>query len=145
MIFLDESGKRWKRIKRSTAGITLAVTLPVLALIGGSLAYHPQWGVLPLISQATGAVLSGSTKTLTGNPGSTAPKRTSTSITATAHAIAQVAYQLAAKSSITAPPIASAPSSTPTPTPAAPAKPQSVSPTGGDPTQNDPGLAHRPK
>ena len=79
MIFLDESGKRWKRIKHSAAGVAVLGILPVLVLTGGSLVYHPQWGVLPLTKQATGVVLSEPTKPLPSDNELTTPKQTATS------------------------------------------------------------------
>lgn len=48
MIFVDHTGRRWRRIKRSTLGLTFLATLPFAALIAGALAYSPHWSLLPL-------------------------------------------------------------------------------------------------
>ena len=144
MIFLDESGKRWKHIKRSTAGLAVFGLLPVLALVGGSLAYHPQWSVLPIIEQAAGVVLSGSIKPQVVNSGSTALKQAASSSSKFTRSLARIAFApTSASSTATATPASAAPKPTPTPTPT-PKSPQSASPTGGNPTQNDAGQAHKP-
>ena len=142
MIFLDESGKRWKRIKHSSAGIVAIGTLPVIALVGGSLTYHPQWGVLPLITQAAGVVLSGSTKSQPSNPVATAPKQRTKTVAPTFKAKPQVDYIQAATTSNTIP--APTPSSTATLLVTAPTQPQPTTPTSGNPTKNDYGQSHKP-
>lgn len=48
MIFLDESGKRWRRIKRSTALLSSTVVIPVGILVVASLLYLPSWGSISL-------------------------------------------------------------------------------------------------
>lgn len=137
MIFLDESGKRWKRIKHSTAGVTLLCVLPVVALLGGSLAYHPQWGVLPLIKQATAVVLTGSAKLRPTSPSPTTPKLTAKAVATATTAIARVAYRPAAASSSTVSSTTTQPATTTTSLPA-------VATTAANPTQNDFGQSHKP-
>lgn len=143
MIFLDESGKRWKRIKHSTAGIALLGSLPVGVLVLGSLVYQPQWGLLPLVRQATGAVLSTSAKSQPNQPASTKSKTAPKTVQTAAQVVRQLAYQAAGAISASIPAstsVAAAPTANPvTPTPA-----QSVSPTSGNPAQNDYGQSHKP-
>lgn len=145
MIFLDESGKRWKRIKRSTTGLAMFGLLPVLALVGGSLAYHPQWSILPIIQQAAGVVLSGSLKPQTVSSGPTALKQAANSTVNTTLSLARIVFAPTSASSTPTTPASATPKPTPAPTPTpTPKSPQSASPTGGNPPQNDRGLAHKP-
>lgn len=48
MIFLDETGKRWRRIKLGTGVLGSTVTIPMLLLIAAALLYLPHWGNLNL-------------------------------------------------------------------------------------------------
>jgi hypothetical protein len=41
MIFVDESGKRWRRIKLGTRFLSTAVLFPVAILVAASLLYFP--------------------------------------------------------------------------------------------------------
>lgn len=153
MIFLDQSGKRWKRIKHSAAAITLLATVPVLALIGGSLAYHPAWGALPLVKQVAAVVSHASTKPA-NSTSSTMPKPMAGVTNAKPQfATQQVAYQPGVNPGVNSnsavppsvvPASTSSPSTTTTPPSTTPTQPQSVSPTGGNPTQNDFGQSHKP-
>lgn len=56
MIFFDATGKRWRKIKLSAAGVTALAVIPVGLLGVGTLAYQPKWGRLPVISQARNLV-----------------------------------------------------------------------------------------
>ena len=143
MIFLDESGKRWKHIKRSTAGLAMFGLLPVLALVGGSIAYRPQWGVLPIIQQAAGVVLSGSIKPQGVTSGPTALKQAANSTSKFTQSIARIAFASASASSTAATPASTAPNPTPTPTPKSKSSP-SPSPVSTSPSQKAAGLAHQP-
>jgi hypothetical protein len=141
MIFLDESGKRWRRVKRSATAITLVVALPVLAVVGASLAYRPQWGALPLVKQVAEVVLPSSTQA--HNPRLAAPKLApKTAGSGPGQTNQLVAYRPAGASSgaalgasFTTPasPVAT-PVATPTPAP----------PGGGNPVRNDFGQSHKP-
>ncbi len=141
MIFFDQSGKRWKRVKRLTVAIAGLSLIPVLALVAGSLAYQPKWGVLPFIEQA-GAVLSGNIA-----PQSTAPKPStgpaSPSSRPASRTTQATPVQLAVLVSG-----ASAAAATPTPvTTTGPAASPAPSPTPtpkGNPTKNDFGQSHKP-
>lgn len=46
MIFLDQTGKRWKRIKRSVLASTLAVVVPIAVLAVGGYTFNPGWATL---------------------------------------------------------------------------------------------------
>jgi hypothetical protein len=48
MIFVDESGKRWRAIKRSFNVLSSTVALPVVGLAAAALFYLPNWGNLSL-------------------------------------------------------------------------------------------------
>ena len=52
MIFFDATGKRWRRIKLSAAGITVLAVAPVALLGVGAVVYQPKWSQLPVVSQA---------------------------------------------------------------------------------------------
>jgi hypothetical protein len=141
MIFLDESGKRWRRIKHSTTGLGLLCVLPVLALVGGSLAYQPQWGILPLSQEPAPVVLSGATTAQPGPASSPSPGATPKPSKTPAKPTARLAYQATATSLLILP--------TPTPAPKAaritPAPAPTPSPTPKpNPTQNNAGQAHKP-
>lgn len=97
MIFLDESGKRWRRIKRSTAVMAILASLPVVALLSGSLAYQPGWGVLPHFKHIFGTSSSPSTivrvpSGLTVNEPSS-PNKTTPKPTTSTQPTGQLAYQ----------------------------------------------------
>ena len=140
MIFLDESGKRWKRIKHSTIGVGVLISLSLAVLLAGSVAYNPQWGVLPQVQHAAGAVLAAAagtgintTKTLTNNGTIPTPKKTfSTTRT--------VAYQSALANAVTTSASIASPSPTATPRPTATPAPTPR----GNPIENDYGIAHKP-
>jgi hypothetical protein len=51
MIFVDETGKRWKRLKLAGVGVGLIVAVPVGVLLAGSLV-TPSWGQIPVVKQA---------------------------------------------------------------------------------------------
>jgi hypothetical protein len=151
MIFFDETGRRWKRIKYSITAAALLTSLPVIALIGGSLAYQPHWGSLPIIKQVAGAVLPHSSNNQPGpSSSSTGPASEKTSASQTTK---QLVYkpntnnsstsstpQTSNTTSTTQPP-----STTTIPTQAQSTYPAAatVSPTGGNPAQNDFGQSHR--
>lgn len=48
MIFLDETGKRWQRIKLGTGMLGSTMLVPIIVLIAASLLYLPSWGNVPL-------------------------------------------------------------------------------------------------
>jgi hypothetical protein len=48
MIFLDETGKRWHRIKLGTGLLSTTTVTPVLVLLVASLLYLPSWGSFSL-------------------------------------------------------------------------------------------------
>lgn len=52
MVFFDATGKRWKKIKLSAAGMAMLAATPIFLLGIGTLAYQPKWSRLPLVSQA---------------------------------------------------------------------------------------------
>jgi len=137
MIFLDESGKRWKRIKHSTIGVTALGSLSVAVLLAGSVAYNPQWGVLPLVQHTTGAVLAAATGAVQDKSKAPTPKNTTSTAKKTPAAARPVAYQSAVTNAVltsalvATPAPKAAPSPTPTPTPK------------GDPIQNDFGQYHK--
>lgn len=145
MIFLDATGKRWQKIKRSTALMALAGAMPVAVLAVGSFTYQPQWDLIKLARQA-GNVFTGTPKPLSsgGNgpnnsqsSSKTQPRRTSSGVGSSPSASS------AATASSTSTPTST--STQPTTTPSTtPTLPQSSSPTRGDPLQNDFGQSHKP-
>ncbi len=66
MIFLDESGKRWRNIKRGIGLLGSVLAIPVLVLVAASLAYLPNWGDVPLPLSTNGANKASSTKPSSG-------------------------------------------------------------------------------
>ncbi len=44
MIFVDETGKRWQKIKRSTRLLGSTITVPVVVLAAAAMFYLPNWG-----------------------------------------------------------------------------------------------------
>lgn len=46
MIFLDQTGKRWKRVKRSVFASVLAVVVPIAVLAVGGYTFNPGWATL---------------------------------------------------------------------------------------------------
>ena len=48
MIFLDETGKRWRRIKVGAGFISTGAIIPVAVLLAASALYLPSWGNLSL-------------------------------------------------------------------------------------------------
>lgn len=149
MIFFDESGKRWKRIKNSTFVLAVLGSVPVAALIMGGLIYQPQWGIIAGVKYGTGVVLANTAKLSAQSPATPTPKPTSAPpARKTTPANQLVAYRasstsIASEYSLAAAPIAP---STPTPTPTPPPTAQlpTSSPAAVNPTQNDDGQAHRP-
>ena len=142
MVFLDETGRRWKRIKHSTAGLILISSLPVAALIAGSIVYQPHWSGLSLLPKSDppppvihrGTALGASTSTVT----------TPAQLNTASHRVAYTASTVQPITiSISARPLAPSPTpqATPTPTP----KSASPSPTPTpDNTHNDFGQGHKP-
>ncbi|HEY2004651.1 MAG TPA: hypothetical protein VGH44_06075 [Candidatus Saccharimonadia bacterium] len=52
MIFFDATGKRWRKIKLSAAGITVLAVTPMALLGVGAVVYQPKWSQLPVARQA---------------------------------------------------------------------------------------------
>lgn len=48
MVFLDETGKRWRAIKRSATASVLTIALPIAALVAGAYVFNPGWSALAL-------------------------------------------------------------------------------------------------
>ncbi len=147
MIFLDESGNRWKYIKLSTTGMVMAGSLPVAALLLGSFVYQPSWGLVPLIKQASVAVLTATAKPQTVTQEST-PAVTQSKLGAKKPAASnpapQPSLQSQSPSTAASPQPTTAPTATASPTAVVnPTQPQSAS-TTGDPAQNDYGQSHKP-
>ena len=141
MIFLDESGKRWSRIKRSTAAAIVLTSFPVALLLAGSLAYHPQWGVLPLAKQTAGIIISAVTHAESSKsiPTKTASKPHMPAVKPQSNkpANSQVLGVSAPSKSSAAPTPASSPQSTVSPVPTrTPAE-------TGNPIANDFGQSHK--
>lgn len=152
MIFLDESGKRWKHIKRSTAAIGLLTALPVTILLVGSLIYQPDWGLLPLAKKASSLVLSVSTKAQPHSSPTTATKSAPKTNTNGTKVAGQVAYQAGGgniTSSPTSFPASSPPLATTLNATIAPSSTQTTQSTSASPTENnsaqkDYGQSHKP-
>lgn len=46
MIFIDESGRRWQRIKRTVGVVGSTTVIPIAILAVASLLYLPSWGAI---------------------------------------------------------------------------------------------------
>lgn len=142
MIFLDESGQRWKRIKLSTAAAVSLVALPVVAVVGGSIAYHPTWGSLSLIHQvaSVAGLESGNlASAYVQSPQSAAAKAKAAARVVT---YAGASLVLASGSNPISSTAVTQPTSSATITSTS-TSPKSTSPTGGNPVQNDFGQSHK--
>jgi hypothetical protein len=127
MIFVDESGSRWKKIKTFALAGTGLTALTLAVIVVGSLV-TPQWGQISVLKQAEKAISSGQTAitTLTKPilasapaPKKLSPKVTpmpnSTSSTATPSTVLGASTQTA--TATPRPANTPAPTSSPAPTP----------------------------
>lgn len=151
MIFLDQSGRRWRRIKNSSAVMAIGGLVPVIILTIGSLGYHPSWAALSPVIKPIIAAKSVMAEPLVAAINNQHPKPTAPVISPS-HAASK---QLAAPKSSVAPAGAvvttnsaatsAALQTTPTPKQSASTKPTSTPQVTPIPVKNAFGQGHNPK